>query len=113
VCGYQELLEPAAPRRQYAESWRRMQELRAQIQAQLRLADTIRRLGETAGGSRLDLDMEGNAEELKRLLEKAKKSRHGGGLEAFGDIDMERLEWVMRCFILLSRWNMHKYTFII
>jgi hypothetical protein len=36
-------------RRQYAESWRKMQELRAQIQAQLKLADTLRKLGEHAG----------------------------------------------------------------
>ena len=36
-------------RRQYAESWRRMVELRAQIQAQLRLAHTLKRLAEHAG----------------------------------------------------------------
>ena len=36
-------------RRQYAESWRKMQELRAQIQAQLKLADTLKKLGEQAG----------------------------------------------------------------
>ena len=36
-------------RREYAESWRKMQELRAQIQAQLKLADTIKKLGEQAG----------------------------------------------------------------
>ena len=36
-------------RRQYAESWKKMQELRAQIQAQLKLADTLRKLGEHAG----------------------------------------------------------------
>ena len=35
-------------RREYAESWRKMQELRAQIQAQLRLADTLKKLGEQA-----------------------------------------------------------------
>jgi hypothetical protein len=39
-------------RRQYAESWRKMQELRAQIQAQLKLADTLRKLGEHAGQPR-------------------------------------------------------------
>ena len=33
-------------RRQYAESWRKMQELRAQIQAQLKLADHLKKLGE-------------------------------------------------------------------
>jgi hypothetical protein len=36
-------------RRQYAESWRKMQELRAQIQAQLKLADHLRKLGESGG----------------------------------------------------------------
>ena len=36
-------------RRQYAESWKRMQELRAQIQAQLKLADTLKKISETAG----------------------------------------------------------------
>ena len=36
-------------RRQYAESWRRMIELRAQIQAQLKLAETLRKLAEHAG----------------------------------------------------------------
>ena len=37
-------------RRQYAESWRKMQELRAQIQAQLKLADTLKKISEAAGG---------------------------------------------------------------
>ena len=36
-------------RRKYAESWRKMQELRAQIQAQLKLADTLKKLGDQAG----------------------------------------------------------------
>ena len=36
-------------RRQYAESWRKMQELRAQIQAQLKLADTLKKISEAAG----------------------------------------------------------------
>ena len=36
-------------RRQYEESWKKMQELRAQIQAQLRLADHLRKLGEQGG----------------------------------------------------------------
>ena len=41
---------PSPPgRREYAESWRKMQELRAQIQAQLKLADTLKKLGEQAG----------------------------------------------------------------
>jgi hypothetical protein len=36
-------------RREYAESWRKMQELRAQIQAQLKLAETLKKLGDHAG----------------------------------------------------------------
>ena len=36
-------------RRQYTESWNRIVELRAQIQAQLRLADTLKKISETAG----------------------------------------------------------------
>ena len=31
-------------RRQYAESWRKMQELRAQIQAQIKLAATLKQV---------------------------------------------------------------------
>ena len=47
---------PLYYRRQYAESWRKMQELRAQIQAQLKLADTLKKISEAAGkggGARL------------------------------------------------------------
>ena len=36
-------------RRQYAESWKKMQELRAQIQAQLKLANTLRQMADQAG----------------------------------------------------------------
>ena len=36
-------------RRQYAESWRRMVELRAQIQAQLKVVETLKKLSEHAG----------------------------------------------------------------
>ena len=43
------------PRREYAESWRKMQELRAQIQAQLKLADTLKKLGEQAGEEKLGM----------------------------------------------------------
>ena len=41
-------------RRQYAESWRKMQELRAQIQAQLKLADTLKKISEAAGQDMID-----------------------------------------------------------
>ena len=81
------------PRRQYAESWKRMLDLRAQIQAQLKLADAIRRMTEHAekNGVELDMDLQGNTDELKRLLEKAKRNGGLGGLAAFGDLD---LDWV-------------------
>ena len=44
VCEISQLI-----RREYAESWRKKQELRAQIQAQLRLADTMQKLEDHAG----------------------------------------------------------------
>ena len=80
-------------RRQYAESWRKMQELRAQIQAQLKLADTLKKLGEQAEKNNLALDLDIGADlaELKANLAKFKKGRHGAGLE---DIDIEQLDWV-------------------
>lgn len=70
-----------------------MLELRAQIQAQLKLADAIRRMTEHAerNGVELDMDLQGNTDELKRLLEKAKRNGGLGGLAAFGDLD---LDWV-------------------
>ena len=97
-------------RREYAESWRRMQELRAQIQAQLKLADTIKKLGDHAGshefdlkdwnenqyfsdknGLPLELDIGGDLAELKKNLAKFKKGKHGKGLD---DIDIEELDFV-------------------
>ena len=91
-----------------------MQELRAQIQAQLKLADTLKKLGEQAGevleqgalalrdintimlkternNLALDLDIGSDLAELKANLAKFKKGRHGAGLE---DIDIEQLDWV-------------------
>jgi len=80
-------------RRQYAESWRKMQELRAQIQAQLKLADTLKKLGEQAdkNGLELDLDIAGDMAALKKNLAKFKRGKHGAGLD---DIDIEELDWV-------------------
>ena len=37
------------PRRQMVENLRKMQELRAQIQAQIRLAETLKKLSDNAG----------------------------------------------------------------
>ena len=87
-----------------------MQELRAQIQAQLKLADTLKKLGEQAGrwsifiwwrwsdidisernNLAIDLDIGSDLAELKANLAKFKKGKHGKGLE---DIDIEQLDWV-------------------
>lgn len=54
-------------RRQYAESWRKMQELRAQIQAQLKLADTLKKISEAAGKITLSPLKLSIAHELKAL----------------------------------------------
>jgi len=70
-------------RRQYAESWRKMQELRAQIQAQLKLADHLRKMGEQGKdleGMDVDLD------ELRANLSKFKK--YGKGF------DVNDLDWL-------------------
>merc|ERR1719468_1360599 len=79
-------------RREYAESWRKMQELRAQIQAQLKLADTLKKLGEQAEKNNLalDLDMGSDLAELKKNLAKMKK----GKMKGLEDIDINELDWV-------------------
>lgn len=79
-------------RRQYAESWKKMQELRAQIQAQLKLADTLRKLGEHADKNNLELDVDiaGDLAELKKNLAKMKK----GKMKGLEDIDINELDWV-------------------
>jgi len=89
-------------RRQYAESWKKMQELRAQIQAQLKLADTLKKISETAGigdiiqyieKNNVDLgaSIAGDLEDLKNNLNKFKKSGMG---DEFDDIDIKTLDWV-------------------
>merc|ERR1719250_525123 len=80
-------------RRQYAESWRKMQELRAQIQAQLKLADTLKKISETAEKNNVDLGVSitGDLEELKNNLDKFKKSGMG---DEFDDVDIKTLDWV-------------------
>ncbi|XP_023324781.1 TWiK family of potassium channels protein 7 [Eurytemora carolleeae] len=79
-------------RRQYVESWRKMQELRAQIQAQLKLADTLRKLGEHADKNNLELDVDiaGDLAALKDNLAKFKK----GKMKGLEDIDINELDWV-------------------
>ena len=86
-----------------------MQELRAQIQAQLKLAQTLKKLGDHAGernsfkpsenlyffsdknGLPLDLDIGGDLADLKKNLAKYKKGKHGKELD---DIDIEELDFV-------------------
>ena len=77
-----------------------MQELRAQIQAQLKLADTLKKLGEQAEKNNLalDLDIGNDLSELKANLAKFKKGKHGKGLD---DIDIEQLDWVWITIIIL------------
>ena len=87
-------------RRQYAESWRKMQELRAQIQAQLKLADHLRKLGEAGGhhDSLFSLKMtfpfpeldEAAQAELDAIQKKLGKYKGKYGKE----IGIDELEWV-------------------
>ena len=72
-------------RRQYAESWRKMQELRAQIQAQLKLADHLKKLGEAG-----ELDEAAQAE-LDAIQKKLGKYKGKYGKE----IGIDELEWVI------------------
>lgn len=80
-------------RRQYAESWRKMQELRAQIQAQLKLADTLKKISEAAEKNNVDIgsSISGELDSLKKNLDKYKKSGMG---EDFDDVDIRTLDWV-------------------
>ena len=103
-------LKNLCTRREYADSWRRMQELRAQIHAQLKLADTLKKLGDHAGidrksliskvkafsdknGLPLDLDIGGDLADLKKNLAKFKRGKHGKELD---DIDIEELNFVSK-----------------
>ena len=49
-------------------------------------------LGETSFSAIVFITFQGNADELKRLLEKARKNQQG--LEAFGDMNIDKFEWV-------------------
>ena len=71
-------------RRQYAESWRKMQELRAQIQAQLKLADHLKKLGEAG---ELDEAAQAELDAIQKKLGKY-KGKYGK------DIGIDELEWV-------------------
>jgi len=70
-------------RRQYAESWRKMQELRAQIQAQLKLADHLRKLGESG---ELDEAAQAELDAIRGNLAKY-KGKYGK------EIGIDELDW--------------------
>ena len=81
-------------RRQYHESWKKMSELRAQIQAQLKLAATLRQMADQAGKNNIELeglDIAGDLEDLKKNIAKFKKGKYGGGL---ADIEINDLDWI-------------------
>jgi hypothetical protein len=106
-------------RRQYAESWRKMQELRAQIQAQIKLAATLKQvkllsnfsagsrqpdhhqhylvlfqMADQAGKHNIELegmDIAGDLDELKRNIAKFKKGKFGKGL---ADFEINDLDWM-------------------
>ena len=61
----------------------------------MKLADTLRKLGEQAEsrGLELDVDIGADLAKLKKNLAKFKKGKHGSGLD---DIDIEELDWVRK-----------------
>ena len=85
------------------ENLQKMQELKAQIQAQIKLAETLKKLNDSAETQNLDLglDISGDLAKLRTDLNKFKKSGLGGEI----DIDIEQLDWVesnktVRAFII-------------
>jgi len=78
-------------RRQYTESWNRIVELRAQIQAQLRLADTLKKISETAAKHNVDLGLN-ISDELKDLKENLEAYRAAGVGDEFDDVEVEHLD---------------------
>ena len=74
-------------RREYEESMRKMQELRAQIQAQIRLAETLRKMGEQGT---LGPEQAAELEAIKGKLAKY-KGKMGKG---FDDLAVDELEWM-------------------
>ena len=75
-------------RRQYAESWQKMQELRAQIQAQLKLAAQLQKMGDK------DIDLEGmdiDVDQLRKNIALMRKGKFGAGLS---DLDIDNLDFL-------------------
>ena len=93
------------------ENLRKMQELRAQIQAQIKIADTLKKISDNAGEyhhaekllvifslsisekNNIDIGMNiaDDLEQLKNNLNKYKKSNPGSDL---GDVDIQQLDWM-------------------
>jgi len=86
-------------RRQYTESWNRIVELRAQIQAQLRLADTLKKISETAAKHNVDLGLN-ISDELKDLKENLEAYRAAGAGDEFEDVEVEDLEKKNKAFLI-------------
>jgi len=80
-------------RRQMVENLRKMQELRAQIQAQIKLAETLKKLNDNAEKNNIDIgvNISDDLEQLRNNLNKFKRSNLGGDL---ADLDIEKLDWV-------------------
>ena len=97
-------------RRQMVENLRRMQELRAQIKAQVKLAETLKKLSDNAGmklvkcshvfyffvvaatqNIDIGVNISEDLEQLKSNLNKFKNSNMGGSLL---DMDIQQLDWV-------------------
>ena len=92
------------------ENLRRMQELRAQIKAQVKLAETLKKLSDNAGmwsdleysyfmskpflatqNIDIGVNISEDLEQLKSNLNKFKNSNMGGSLL---DMDIQQLDWV-------------------
>ena len=104
------------------ENLRKMQEMRAQIQAQIKLAETLRKLNENAGSVHwtfyytsvmelfiiemnnleIGVNISEDLDQLRMNLNKLKKSNLG---EELADIEIEKLDWIednkkMKAFII-------------
>ena len=80
-------------RRQMVENLRRMQELRAQIQAQVKLADTLKKLSDNAATANVDIGVN-IAEDLEQLKNNLNKFKKEAGGDILDDLDIQQLDWV-------------------
>ena len=86
-------VEKCQYRRQMVENLRKIQELRAQIQAQMKLAETLKKISESAERNNVDLgiNIADDLEQLKNNLNKFKQSKMGRQMQ---DINIEQLDWI-------------------